>query len=79
MSEPRYMKPREYAEASGIPYRTVIKYYNEGILKGRKLPTGRIMIQNDLTPSQTITPPPHRTPPASSSTPEFPPRTTRRV
>lgn len=63
MSEPRYMKPREYAEASGIPYRTVIKYYNEGILKGRKLPTGRIMIQNDLTPE-----PNHHTPTPQDTT-----------
>ena len=38
------MKLSTYAKINGISYRTAYRYWKNGILKGRQMPTGTILI-----------------------------------
>jgi putative resolvase len=41
------MKLSDYAKAQGISYRTAWSWWKKGIIKGRQLPTGTILIETD--------------------------------
>lgn len=41
------MKLSDYAKAQGVSYRTAWSWWKKGIIKGRQLPTGTILIETD--------------------------------
>lgn len=49
-----YMKLSKWAKENNVTYRTAWNYYNAGLLKGKKLETGTILIEKqDTTSSST--------------------------
>jgi len=47
MGQQKYIKLSEYAKNNCITYRTAYRHWEEGKLKGKKTPTGSILIVND--------------------------------
>ena len=41
------MKLSDYAKRIGVSYRTALRYWQKGILRGEKLPTGTIIVYDD--------------------------------
>ena len=41
------MKLSDYAKEQGVSYRTAWSWWKKGIIKGRQLPTGTILVETD--------------------------------
>jgi len=48
------MKLSDYAKAQGVSYRTAWSWWNKGIIKGRQLPTGTILIETDANSTSSV-------------------------
>jgi putative resolvase len=48
------MKLSDYAKAQGVSYRTAWSWWKKGIIKGRQLPTGTILIETDTTSVSSV-------------------------
>ncbi|KKD37650.1 MAG: IS607 family transposase [Limnoraphis robusta] len=48
------MKLSDYAKTQGISYRTAWSWWKKGIIKGRQLPTGTILIETDAIPPSSV-------------------------
>ena len=48
------MKLSDYAKAQGISYRTAWSWWKKGIIKGRQLPTGTILIETDTISASSV-------------------------
>ena len=41
----KYIKLSQYAKENSIHYKTALRYYHTGIIKGKQLPTGTILVE----------------------------------
>lgn len=48
------MKLSDYAKSQGVSYRTAWNWWKQGIIKGRQLPTGTILIEVDATTQSSV-------------------------
>lgn len=48
------MKLSDYAKAQGVSYRTAWSWWKQGIIKGRQLPTGTILIETDANSVSSV-------------------------
>lgn len=48
------MKLSDYAKAQGVSYRTAWSWWKKGIIKGRQLPTGTILIETDANSVSSV-------------------------
>jgi hypothetical protein len=49
-----YIKLSEYAKKNGICYKTAYNHWNKGMLRGKKLETGTILIETDQSVGKCV-------------------------
>ena len=47
-----YMKLSDYAKLKGVHYLTAYRWWKDGELSGRQMPTGTIIVDNDMLPKR---------------------------